>query len=128
MKSSFRVIIFVATLSLLFVWVENNGHLLAGNSTVFEMQFHVAPLSMPKDEAQLYAANELYKRGWFYHKEHRLWFIRVPNMEPLVKTNTYERGSYHCFDPSTFETVRKVLSGWVVVVVGVAVQKTLRSI
>ncbi|RDX95420.1 putative NOT transcription complex subunit VIP2, partial [Mucuna pruriens] len=63
--------------------------------------------SMPKDEAQLYAANELYKRGWFYHKEHRLWFIRVPNMEPLVKTNTYERGSYHCFDPSTFETIRK---------------------
>ncbi|KAL5152230.1 putative NOT transcription complex subunit VIP2 [Glycine soja] len=62
---------------------------------------------MPKDEAQLYAANELYKRGWFYHKEHRLWFIRVPNMEPLVKTNTYERGSYHCFDPNTFETVRK---------------------
>ncbi|KAG4979819.1 hypothetical protein JHK85_033777 [Glycine max] len=48
-----------------------------------------------------------YNRGWFYHKEHRLWFIRVPNMEPLVKTNTYERGSYHCFDPSIFETVRK---------------------
>ncbi|XP_048324563.2 probable NOT transcription complex subunit VIP2 isoform X2 [Ziziphus jujuba] len=63
--------------------------------------------SMPKDEAQLYAANELYNRGWFYHKEHRFWFIRVPNMEPLVKTNTYERGSYHCFDPSTFEMVRK---------------------
>ncbi|KAK7262398.1 hypothetical protein RJT34_29970 [Clitoria ternatea] len=63
--------------------------------------------SMPKDEAQLYAANELYNRGWFYHKEHRLWFIRVPNMEPLVKTNTYERGSYHCFEPSMFETVRK---------------------
>ncbi|BAT90667.1 hypothetical protein LR48_Vigan08g158900 [Vigna angularis] len=63
--------------------------------------------SMPKDEAQLYASNELYNRGWFYHKEHRLWFIRVPNMEPLVKTNTYERGSYHCFEPSIFETVRK---------------------
>ncbi|XP_068311746.1 probable NOT transcription complex subunit VIP2 isoform X6 [Pyrus communis] len=63
--------------------------------------------SMPKDEAQLYAANELNNRGWFYHKEHRLWFIRVPNMEPLGKTNTYERGSYHCFDPNTFETVRK---------------------
>ncbi|KAB1996957.1 hypothetical protein ERO13_D13G235000v2 [Gossypium hirsutum] len=63
--------------------------------------------SMPKDEAQLYAANELYNRGWFYHKEHRCWFIRVPNVEPLVKTNTYERGSYHCFDPISFETVRK---------------------
>ncbi|XP_028775798.1 probable NOT transcription complex subunit VIP2 isoform X2 [Neltuma alba] len=63
--------------------------------------------SMPKDEAQLYAANELYNRGWFYHKEHHLWFLRVPNMEPLVKTNTYERGSYHCFDPNTFEIIRK---------------------
>ncbi|XP_027340541.1 probable NOT transcription complex subunit VIP2 isoform X4 [Abrus precatorius] len=63
--------------------------------------------SMPKDEAQLYAANELYKRGWFYHKEHRFWFMRVPNLEPLVKTNTYERGSYHCFDPIAFEIVLK---------------------
>ncbi|CAA6670395.1 unnamed protein product [Spirodela intermedia] len=63
--------------------------------------------SMPKDEAQLYAAHELCSRGWFYHKEHRLWFIRVANVEPLVKTNTYERGSYHCFDPNTWDTIRK---------------------
>ncbi|XP_024157365.1 probable NOT transcription complex subunit VIP2 isoform X2 [Rosa chinensis] len=63
--------------------------------------------SMPKDEAQLHAANELYNKGWLYHKEHHLWIARVPNMEPLVKTNTYERGSYHCFDPNTFEIVRK---------------------
>lgn len=63
--------------------------------------------SMPKDEAQLYAANELYNRGWFFHREHRLWFIRVANMEPLVKTNSYERGSYLCFDPNTWESVRK---------------------
>ncbi|MQM17526.1 hypothetical protein Taro_050500 [Colocasia esculenta] len=63
--------------------------------------------SMPKDEAQLFAAHELCSRGWFYHKEHRLWFIRVPNMEPLVKTNTYERGAYHCFDPNSWETIRK---------------------
>ncbi|KAK9055403.1 hypothetical protein SSX86_026486 [Deinandra increscens subsp. villosa] len=63
--------------------------------------------SMPKDEAQLYAANELYNRGWFYHREHRLWFMRAANMEPLVKTNTYERGSYVCFDPNTWETIRK---------------------
>lgn len=63
--------------------------------------------SMPKDEAQLYAANELYNRGWSYHREHRFWFIRVANVEPLVKTNSYERGSYHCFDPTTFDTIRK---------------------
>ncbi|CAG7868277.1 unnamed protein product [Brassica rapa] len=61
--------------------------------------------SMPKDEAQLYATNELYHRGWFYHKEHKLWFIRIG--EPLVKTNAYERGSYHCFDPISFEIVQK---------------------
>ncbi|KAF7151848.1 hypothetical protein RHSIM_Rhsim02G0013500 [Rhododendron simsii] len=35
--------------------------------------------SMPKDEAQLYAANELYNRGWFYHRELRLWLTRVDN-------------------------------------------------
>lgn len=29
-------------------------------------------------------------------------------MEPLVKTQLYERGSYHCFDPNTFEMIRKV--------------------
>ncbi|XP_059315181.1 probable NOT transcription complex subunit VIP2 [Lycium ferocissimum] len=63
--------------------------------------------SMPRDEAQLYAANELYNRGWFYHREHRLWFMRVANVEPLVKTNAYERGSYICFDPNTWETIRK---------------------
>lgn len=51
-----------------------------------------------------------YGRGWIYHKELRLWLMRVANMEPLVKTNAYERGSYHCFDPSTFEIVRKVLT------------------
>ncbi|XP_022883024.1 probable NOT transcription complex subunit VIP2 isoform X2 [Olea europaea var. sylvestris] len=63
--------------------------------------------SMPKDEAQLYAANELYNRGWFYHREHRLWFMRNANMEPIVKMNAYERGSYICFDPNAWETVRK---------------------
>ncbi|KAI3678398.1 hypothetical protein L6452_37688 [Arctium lappa] len=63
--------------------------------------------SMPQDEAQLYAANELHNRGWFYHRDHRLWFMRAANMEPLVKTNAYERGSYICFDPNTWETIRK---------------------
>ncbi|KAL8115683.1 putative NOT transcription complex subunit VIP2 isoform X1 [Apium graveolens] len=63
--------------------------------------------SMPKEEAQLYAANELYNRGWFYHREQRFWLMRAANMDPLVKTNTYERGSYISFDPNTWETIRK---------------------
>ncbi|KAG9145444.1 hypothetical protein Leryth_025366 [Lithospermum erythrorhizon] len=63
--------------------------------------------SMPKDEAQLYAANELHTRGWFYHKDLRLWLTRDPKTEPLVKTNTYERGCYITFDPNTWLTMRK---------------------
>jgi CCR4-NOT transcription complex subunit 2 len=63
--------------------------------------------SMPKEEAQLYAANELHGRGWFFHRELRLWLIRVPNIEPLVKTSLYERGCYICFDPNTWDTIRK---------------------
>uniref|UniRef100_A0A0E0CBF5 NOT2/NOT3/NOT5 C-terminal domain-containing protein n=1 Tax=Oryza meridionalis TaxID=40149 RepID=A0A0E0CBF5_9ORYZ len=63
--------------------------------------------SMPRDEAQLCAASELYTRGWFYHKEVRVWLTRIPNVEPLVKTPHYERGSYGCFDPNNWETIRK---------------------
>ncbi|KAL0649272.1 hypothetical protein Bca4012_091963 [Brassica carinata] len=62
--------------------------------------------SMPKDEAQLYAANELNNRYWFYHKEHKCWFKRIG--KPLLQTNAYERGTYDCFDLDKFETVQKV--------------------
>uniref|UniRef100_A0A0C9S8H0 TSA: Wollemia nobilis Ref_Wollemi_Transcript_11227_2840 transcribed RNA sequence n=1 Tax=Wollemia nobilis TaxID=56998 RepID=A0A0C9S8H0_9CONI len=63
--------------------------------------------SMPNDEAQLYAASELYRRGWFYHKELRMWLMHVPHLEPLVKTNTYERGSYYFFDPTQWDIGQK---------------------
>ena len=62
--------------------------------------------SMPNDTAQTTAAIELTKRDWKYHKEHQLWFQRVPNTE-LMKTATYERGSYIYFDVNTFDRVRK---------------------
>lgn len=32
--------------------------------------------SMPKDTLQVFAAKELYNRGWRYHKELKLWFTR----------------------------------------------------
>ncbi|XP_020176467.1 probable NOT transcription complex subunit VIP2 isoform X1 [Aegilops tauschii subsp. strangulata] len=63
--------------------------------------------SMPKDEAQICAANELYNRGWFYHKEVRQWLTRIPNMEPLIKTPSYEQGSYAFFHQPNWETVHK---------------------
>lgn len=75
-------------------------------------KFHTLTLfyifySMPKDEAQLYAASELYNRGWLYHKQLCLWLTRIPNVEPLVKAPLCERGSYCCFDPENWETIRK---------------------
>ncbi|CAH8297303.1 unnamed protein product [Eruca vesicaria subsp. sativa] len=70
----------------------------------YELLFYTF-YSMPKDQAQLYAADELYERGWFYHKELRLWLFRVG--EPLVRTAVYERGTYECLDPNSFKTVRK---------------------
>jgi len=33
--------------------------------------------AMPKDTLQVYAARELYKRDWRYHKELKLWFSRA---------------------------------------------------
>lgn len=59
--------------------------------------------SMPRDEAQLYAADELSNRGWFFHKDLKRWLKRVPNSEPLVKTPTYERGTFLFLDPATLE-------------------------
>jgi hypothetical protein len=35
--------------------------------------------NMPKDTLQVYAAKELYKREWRYHKELKLWFSRATN-------------------------------------------------
>ncbi|XP_047095318.1 probable NOT transcription complex subunit VIP2 isoform X2 [Lolium rigidum] len=63
--------------------------------------------SMPKDAAQLYAANELYNKGWFYHKEYRVWLTRNPSVAPAAKNPHGERGSYLFFDPNIWETVQK---------------------
>ncbi|RZC05350.1 L-ascorbate oxidase-like isoform B [Glycine soja] len=42
-RTSFRATILMATLSLSLVWMGDNGQLLAGTSTISEMQLHVAP-------------------------------------------------------------------------------------
>eukprot|EP00887_Chlorella_sp_A99_P004208 scaffold15.g4208.t1 len=62
---------------------------------------------LPGDEAQLYAADELSSRGWYYHKEYKAWLTRAPNTEPLQKTDRFERGSFFLFDPASWEVVRK---------------------
>eukprot|EP00899_Mesostigma_viride_P029261 jgi/Mesvir1/951/Mv17505-RA.1 len=62
--------------------------------------------SMPRDEAQLLAALELYNRGWYFHREGK-WVARVPGTEPVVKTPAFERGSFFIFEPALWERVRK---------------------
>ena len=59
------------------------------------------------DVLQLAAAAELYTRNWRYHKEEKVWIIRAPGMEPVVKTNTYERGTYYFFDSQNWRKVPK---------------------
>lgn len=59
--------------------------------------------SMPHDEAQLYAAEELAARGWAFHKELKAWLCPVPGLEPTLKSATYERGSVFLFDTNQWE-------------------------
>ncbi|XP_035646640.1 CCR4-NOT transcription complex subunit 2-like isoform X6 [Oncorhynchus keta] len=60
------------------------------------------------DLLQLLAAVELFNRDWRYHKEERVWITRAPGMEPTLKTNTYERGTYYFFDCLNWRKVAKV--------------------
>ena len=48
-----------------------------------------------------------YNRDWRYHKEERQWITRVQNVDPVIKTNTFERGTYYFFDPATWRKVPK---------------------
>lgn len=52
--------------------------------------------------------NESFNRDWRYHKEERVWITRAPGMEPTMKTNTYERGTYYFFDCLNWRKVAKV--------------------
>lgn len=59
------------------------------------------------DILQLAAAAELYARDWRYHKDERVWITRFPGMEPQIKTNTYERGTYYYFHSQGWRKVPK---------------------
>lgn len=52
--------------------------------------------------------NWSFNRDWRYHKEERVWITRAPGMEPTMKTNTYERGTYYFFDCLNWRKVAKV--------------------
>ena len=81
--------------------------LQAGYLTKFkeETLFYVF-YSMPQDEAQLIAADELYTRGWFWNRRFKAWMILAPNTA-AQKTLRGERGSYLVFEPSVWEVAPK---------------------
>lgn len=62
---------------------------------------------MPGDEAQLFAADELASRGWYFHKELKTWLTRAPNTEPLQKTERFEKGTFFVFDPTIWDVLKK---------------------
>ncbi|KAL3899878.1 MAG: hypothetical protein SGCHY_001732 [Lobulomycetales sp.] len=62
------------------------------------------------------AAQELYNRGWRFHKELRLWLTKVSSLPPDSTTSPppnekgsgpFERGVYLFFDPSSWSKVKK---------------------
>ncbi|KAK9831119.1 hypothetical protein WJX74_004011 [Apatococcus lobatus] len=63
--------------------------------------------SMPGDEAQLYAADELALRKWGFHKELKTWIMRAPGTQPLEKSQNHERGAFFLFDTGSWECIRK---------------------
>jgi len=48
-----------------------------------------------------------YNRDWRYHKEERVWITRAPGVEPTMKTNAFERGTYYFFDAQNWRKVAK---------------------
>ncbi|KAJ2782335.1 bck1-like resistance to osmotic shock [Coemansia interrupta] len=75
-------------------------------SFVDETLFYIF-YTMPRDELQLAAAEELYRRQWRYHKEMRLWLTKDPESQPTARTQRGEQGVFVFFDPSVWQKVKK---------------------
>lgn len=61
----------------------------------------------PKDALQLQCAQELYKRGWRFHKEMQRWLVKAPGADNRVPGANYDRGPYFLYDPHTWEKQRQ---------------------
>jgi hypothetical protein len=58
------------------------------------------------DIVQFQTAAVLYDRDWRYHTEKKVWLTKVPGVEPLQKTNSFEKGVYTVFDPVQWRKVQ----------------------
>ncbi|CAG7829191.1 unnamed protein product [Allacma fusca] len=55
------------------------------------------------DILQLLAAAELYIRDWRYHKEEKVWIIKIPGVAAEEKGRGFERGTYYFFDTDSWK-------------------------
>lgn len=56
----------------------------------------------PRDMLQIMIGNELFTRGWRYHKTEKLWVARLPNTHPEIRERHFEQGEYQCFNKETW--------------------------
>ena len=62
------------------------------------------------DILQVYANYELHTRNWRYHKEERLWIMKVQGLEPVTRSQAYEQGTYLVFDVKQFKKVHREMT------------------
>ena len=62
------------------------------------------------DILQMYANYELHNRNWRYHKEERVWIMKMQNLEPVTRTHIFEQGTYFVFDVKQFKKVQKEMT------------------
>ena len=62
------------------------------------------------DILQVYANYELHTRNWRYHKEERVWIMKVQGLEPVTRSQVYEQGTYLVFDVKQFKKVHREMT------------------
>ena len=71
-----------------------------------ELLFYIF-YAMPRDVLQEAAAQQLYKRGWRFHKDLKLWLCKDTDAKTIATGAGFERSVFTFFDPSSWSRVKK---------------------
>ncbi|KAK2613623.1 hypothetical protein N8I77_000525 [Diaporthe amygdali] len=66
--------------------------------------------SSPQDKHQYLAAQQLYQRGWRWHKDLRVWLTKDVEMQPVAVNPEAERGYYVIWNAETWARMRQELT------------------
>ncbi|KAL2273206.1 hypothetical protein FJTKL_04877 [Diaporthe vaccinii] len=66
--------------------------------------------SSPQDKHQYLAAQQLYQRGWRWHKDLRVWLTKDVEMQPVAVSPEAERGYYVIWNAETWARMRQELT------------------